>query len=100
MENKKMEQRLGYLIQGAIDSRYNARHWFRYLRKEFINGKPCLNKDEISFLLESEHLTMFQKVSLMQAMTEGTPTCNYIAGLNRPAKKRMLKELLRRMKNG
>ena len=95
MDSSKVD----YLINAAKQSRYNAKHWLRYLRKEF-NGDECrLSSNELSALINSDELTMYQKISLKQAANPGTATNRYIIELNQPAKTPMLDLLLRRNKN-
>ncbi|MBR2215069.1 MAG: hypothetical protein IJ849_04850 [Selenomonadaceae bacterium] len=77
--------RANFLLRGAKECRYNARHWLRYLRKAFQNGRPLLSKGEIDVLAGSEELSMFQRISLRQAMTVGTPTHEFVVALDRPA---------------
>lgn len=88
-----------YLIHAAQHSRYHAKHWFRYLRKMVINDKIILTQDDLTALLEGKFLTNFQKVTLKRAMTKGTPTYDYVAGLNRPCKLKNIEEFFRRNPN-
>lgn len=76
---------IGFLIRGAIDSKYNGRHWFRYLKKIIVNNEIILSKEEIQALLKSDKLTMFQKVTLSRAVAVGSPTYEYLKRLNQPA---------------
>lgn len=85
-----------WLIRGAKHSRYNANHWFRYLRKVVVNGKIGLTADEIQQLLENYQLTMFQKITLKRAVNVGTPMFDYISNLNKPTQLKYYQELLRR----
>ena len=94
-EDMKVNANISYLIRAAHHSKYNAGHWFRYLRKEIVNGKVRLSPDEISALVASDELTIFQKITLKCAMTVGTPTYSYIDNLNKPAKLKVLGEFLR-----
>ena len=87
-----------WLIRAAKHSRHNAKHWFRYLRKEIVNDKIIPAHEDIKKLLDSDELTIFQKISLKRAMTVGTPTYEYVASLNKPAKLTYYNELMRRMK--
>lgn len=94
-EDMKVSANISYLIRAAHHSKYNAGHWFRYLRKEIVDGKIRLSPDEISALVASDELTIFQKITLKRAMTVGTPTYSYIDSLNKPAKLKVLGEFLR-----
>ena len=85
-----------FLENAAKESRYHAGLWFRYLRKVFEQGEIQLNNEELSIILRSPDLTMFQKVSLKQAATNGTPTQRYVADLNRRTQIPMLRTILKR----
>ena len=82
-----------YIIKvAAPHSRYNAKHWFRYLRKDI--NKEIL-KEQIDELYNSEALSAFQRVSLKAAFTEGSPTREHILGLNKkvvPSKLSIVRE--------
>ena len=88
-----------FFIQGAIQSKDNVAHWFRYLRKIIVNDKITLTPDEISELLNNENLTMFQKISLKRATTINSPTYLYVSSLNKPAKLKFCDALRKRVKN-
>lgn len=90
--------KVNFFIQGAIQSKYNAAHWFRYLRKMIANDKITLTSEEISELLNNDNLTMFQKVVLKRATVINSPTFLYIASLNKPAKLKFCNALRKRLK--
>ena len=73
--------------------------WFRYLRKEFENGKCRITEDRLESLLNSSALTNTQKVVLKFATKEGSPTNLYVASLNQPMKSNLLEELRRKYGN-
>lgn len=85
-----------YLISAAEHSRYNAKHWFRYLRKMIVNDKVLITDAEINTLYQSNQLTNFQKVTLKHAMVKGTPTYNFVTSLNKKCKLRYIEEFFRR----
>lgn len=86
-----------FFLHAAEHSRYNAWHWFRYLRKIIDrDGKIILSEVSINKLLNNPRLTSFQKVTLKRAVKVGTPTYNYLRGLNKPCRKKMLEEFFRR----
>ena len=89
-----------FFLDGAIASRDNAAHWFRYLRK-IVKGENefILNPEELSWILSRDELSCFQKVTLERALTIGTPTHQYVKSLNEAWKPVFWPELLRRMKN-
>ena len=86
-----------FILQGAEHSRYNAWHWFRYLRKIIDrNGEIILDSLSIKSLLKSPRLTNFQKVVLKRAVEKGSPTYEYLRELNQPCKRKMLEEFFKR----
>jgi transcriptional regulator with XRE-family HTH domain len=84
------------LLRAAEQSKDNAKHWFRYLRKEFVDGKIRLTPEQLAVVLNSGRLTMFQRISLLRAIEPGTETNKYILSLNEPAKATMLEKIRRR----
>lgn len=74
-----------YMLNAARESRYNARHWFRYLRKVIFEGYTYLTDEDIENLLNSTELTAFQKISLEFAVQQGSPTHEHVVSLNKPA---------------
>ena len=71
---------IDYIITvAASHSRYNAQHWFRYLRKDIHQEA---SKEQIDELCNNEALSAFQRVSIKAAFTEGSPTREHILGLN------------------
>jgi hypothetical protein len=74
-----------FMINAAKESRHNARHWFRYLRKVIFEDYTHLTDENIERLLASDELTAFQKVSLEFAVQQGTPTHEHVVSLNKPA---------------
>ena len=89
-----------FFLDGAIASRDNAAHWFRYLRK-IVKGENefVLNREELSWILSRDELSCFQKVTLQRAMTSGTATHQYVKSLNEAWKPVLWTDLLRRMKS-
>ena len=74
-----------YMLNATRESRYNARHWFRYLRKVIFEGYTYLTDEDIENLLNSTELTAFQKISLEFAVQQGSPTHEHVVSLNKPA---------------
>jgi len=71
-----------YLIMAAQHSKYNAGHWFRYLRKLIDKYGISITQEQIEALYCNEALTPFQRVSLRAAFQEGTGTQQHIISLN------------------
>lgn len=74
-----------FMLNSAKQSRHNARHWFRYLRKVIFEDYTYLTDEDIEKLLTSNELTAFQKVSLEFAVQYGSPTHEHVVSLNKPA---------------
>lgn len=89
-----------FMINAAKDSRHNARHWFRYLRKVIFEDYIHLTDEDIERLLDSDELTAFQKVSLEFAVQQGTPTHEHVVSLNKPAKLNDVRNLIEQYKHG
>lgn len=49
-----------YMIQASKQSQFNARHWFRYLRKVIFEDYSYLTNQDVEKLLDSKELTCFQ----------------------------------------
>jgi len=88
--------RASYMIEGARRSRYNAQHWFRYLRKYADEEKALLSQKEITAIINSGELTMYQIITLKRAMQPGTITNKRAVSLNKRTTTPMVDELLRR----
>lgn len=71
-----------FMINAAQQSRYNTRHWFRYLRKVIFEDYTYLTDEDIAKLLNSNELIDFQKVTLKCAVQLGLPTHAHVVSLN------------------
>ncbi|MBK0347230.1 hypothetical protein JDW15_01095 [Aerococcaceae bacterium zg-ZJ1578] len=89
-----------YMINASKQSRYNASHWFRYLRKVIFENYSYLTSEDVEKLLASEELTDFQKVSLKYAVQQHTPTHEYVISLNKPAKLSNVQQLMEKYNCG
>ena len=89
-----------YMIKASEQSRINASHWFRYLRKVIFEDHSYLTDEDVEKLLTSKKLTDFQKVSLKYAIQEHTPTHEYVVSLNKPAKLANVQKLMEKYKHG
>lgn len=95
-QNRYNNTLVRFITDGAAESRYNADHWFRYMRKCFSGDEILINQDEIQAILDSGKLTMFQIVTFKRAMEPGTATNRYVINLNRRTDTPMYRELMRR----
>ena len=89
-----------FMINAAKESRHNARHWFRYLRKVIFEDYTYLTAEDIESLLNSTELTAFQKVSLEFAVQQGSPTHEHVVSLNKPANVDDVRKLMEGYKFG
>lgn len=83
-----------FMINAAKQSRHNARHQFRYLRKVIFEDYTYLTDEDIEKLLTSDELTSFQKVSLEFAVQQGSPTHEHVVSLNKPANVDEIRQLI------
>ena len=96
MESERNSSRAIYMIKAAHETRTNARHWLRYLRKQIKDDQIMLTKEDIQLILEKGQLTMYQTISLVRAMEPGTPTNQFVAKLNQKARTPMLDQIKRK----
>lgn len=89
-----------FMINAATESRYTARHWFRYLRKVIFEDYTYLTDEDIENLLNSTELTAFQKVSLEFAVQQDSLTHEHVVSLNKPANVEEVKKLMEDFKFG
>lgn len=89
-----------YMINAAEQSRFNASHWFRYLRKVIFDDRSYLTDKTVEELLTSKKLTDFQKVSLKYAIQEHTPTHDYVISLNQPVKLTNVQKMMEKYRHG
>lgn len=89
-----------FMINAAKQSRHNARHWFRYLRKVIFEDYTHLTDEDIEKLLTSDELTAFQKVSLEFAVQQGSPTHEHVVSLNKPVNVDSVRKLMEDFKFG
>jgi len=85
MKIRRGQEWSSYMELSARHSRGNARHWFRYLRKEIDKCGVSFSMDDVTALYNNEALTPFQRVSIKAAFTEGSPTRQHIQSLNNTA---------------
>lgn len=84
-----------FMINAAKESRHNARHWFRYLRKVIFEDYTYLTDEDIERLLTSNDLTAFQKISLEFAVQLGSPTHEHVVSLNKQANVDEVRKLIK-----
>lgn len=89
-----------FMINAAKESRHNARHWFRYLRKVIFEDYTYLTDEDVKNLLNSTELTAFQKVSLEFAVQQGSSTHEHVVSLNKQANVKGVRKLMEDFKFG
>lgn len=77
-----------YLVTVSEHIKGDGDHWFRYLSKVITEEGTSLTSEDIQELLKTNKLTRFQKITLEDALTEGTKTHDYIVSFNKPVHKR------------
>ena len=87
-----------YMVKAALHSRGSAEHWFRYLRKYIDKCGTVFTTADIDNLYGREELTMFQRISLKAAFTEGSHTRKHIIDLNEHGKHDMLSAVRAKIK--
>jgi len=91
---------LNYMVTiAAPHSKDNAQHWFRYLRKYVDKCGISFSEEDVAMLGCSEALTPFQRVSVKAAFRDGSPTREYIMGLNHKKTPEEITETRRRYEN-
>lgn len=91
--------RAGFIVTGAKNSRYNTKHWLRYLSKVISEEKSMLSDKEIAEIIDSGELTMYQIVTLRHAMTPGTATNEFVNKMNRRASTPMVDAIKKKYGN-
>ena len=72
-----------YIAKAAKHSKHNARHWFRYLRKDIDKFGIKFTENDVYNLYNSKFLTPFQRVSIKAAFKDGSQTHQYLTNLNK-----------------
>ena len=99
-ENTQDTKWSDYMILAAQHSRYNAQHWFRYLRKYIDKCGTAFSIEDVKLLCSDDRLTLFQRVTLKEAFEEGSETQDYIRSLNRRIRPTMLAEIRSKYETG
>lgn len=69
-------------MQPKKKSRYKVKPWFRYFKVVIFEDHTHLTDEDIQNLLNSNELTMFQKVTLKCAVQIGSPTHAHVVSIN------------------
>lgn len=77
-----------YMIRASKHAGSDGDLWFRYLYKVIQDDETKLTPEDVERLLKSPDLTPFQKITLQDALTEGTHTREHVLQANRKTKPR------------
>ena len=84
-----------YIIRASEHSQKDADLWFRYLYKVIQDEETKLSSDDVERLLKNPTLTPFQKITLQDALTDGTHTREYVLQANRKSQPKDILKLFR-----
>ena len=84
-----------YMIRASEHARSDGDLWFRYLYKVIQDDETKLTDDDVKRLLNNPHLTPFQKITLQDALTEGTHTREHVLQANRKSQPKDILKLFR-----
>lgn len=84
-----------YMIRASEHSQKNGDLWFRYLYKVIQDEGTKLSSDDVEQLLKNPTLTPFQKITLQDALTNGTHTREYVLQANRKSQPKDILKLFR-----
>lgn len=74
--------------------------WFRYLYKVIQDNETKLTTDDVEQLLKNPSLSPFQKITLQDALTDGTHTREHVLQANRKSRPKDILKLFREGKYG
>ena len=86
-----------YMVCASEHSQKDGDLWFRYLYKVIQDEGTKLSFDDVEQLLKNPILTPFQKITLQDALTDGTHTREYVLQANR---KNQPKDILKLFREG
>lgn len=89
-----------YMISASEHAGSDGDLWLRYLYKVIKDEGTKLTTDDVECLLKTSILTPFQKITLQDALTEGTHTREYVLRANRKTKPKDILRLFREGKYG
>lgn len=84
-----------YMVRASEHAGSDGDLWFRYLYKVIQDAGTKLTTDDVEQLLKNPTLTPFQKITLQDALTEGTRTREYVLQANRKSKSKDILKLFR-----
>ena len=84
-----------YMIRASEHSQKDGNLWFRYLYKVIQDEGTKLSSDDVEQLLKNPTLTPFQKITLQDALTDGTHTRKHVLQANRKSQPKDILKLFR-----
>lgn len=87
-----------YMVRASEHSQRDGDLWFRYLYKVIRDDVTKLSPEDVKLLLQNPVLTPFQKVTLQDALTEGTHTREHVLQANRKSEPKDLLKFFRNEK--
>ena len=84
-----------YMVRASEHAQKDGDLWFRYLYKVIQDGKTKLTAVDVEQLLKNPNVTPFQKITLQDALTEGTHTREHVLQANRKTQPKDILKLFR-----
>lgn len=85
------------MVRASEHARSDGDLWFRYLYKVIQDHETKLTTNDVECLLKNPSLSPFQKITLQDALTDGTHTREHVLQANR---KSQPKDILKLFRNG
>lgn len=89
-----------YMVRASEHAGSDGDLWFRYLYKVIKDEETKLTTDDVEQLLKNPTLTPFQKITLQDALTEGTHTREHVLQANRKSQPKEIKAGLEAYERG
>lgn len=95
-----MSEGYDYMVSASEHAQKDGDLWFRYLYKVIQDDETKITEEDVERLLKNPNLTIFQKITLQDALTEGTHTREHVLQANRKSKPKDILKLFREGKYG
>lgn len=89
-----------YMVRASKHAGSDGNLWFRYLYKVIQDNETKLTTDDVEQLLKNPSLSPFQKITLQDALTDGTHTREHVLQANRKSRPKDILKLFREGKYG
>lgn len=90
-----MTEWYNYMVRASKHSEKDGDLWFRYLYKVISPEETKLSSTDVERLLRDHTLTVFQKITLQDALKEGTNTRNHVLRANQKDRPKDILKLFR-----